>query len=240
MRRSGAEQREEQMTREEVAQVREQLLAEGLKPTVKAVRGRLGYGSDRDISQHLRSLGEGSPLPPGEGEEEADDDDAGDVVALAEAAVAQAQRRLQALEDAVPLAEESLAQARSVLLNASGRQLVVQHAVRKDWLPGDDPAVAQAEAAMTQAGRRFREVTAKLKALPHEIKAAQAAVRVAEREAYLARQHADLVERRAVLQAEAPEETDDPGVNYRRKAVWKQEAQAVQAEIDTVLAQAGL
>ena len=228
------------MTREEVAQVREQLLAEGLKPTVKAVRGRLGYGSDRDISQHLRGLGEGSPLPPGEGEEEGDDDDAGDVVALAEAAVAQAQRRLHALEDAVPRAREVVAQALSALLNASGRELTVQNSVRRGWLPEAHPRVGEAEASHRAAGRAFREATQRLEALPREIAQAQAAVRVAEREVFLAREHADLVERRATLQAEAPEETDDPSVNYRRRAVWKQAVASVQEEIAGVLAQAGL
>jgi Plasmid replication region DNA-binding N-term len=199
------------MTYEEVHTVVEALRAEGIKPTVAKVRARLketrgAGGSDRDIAAHLRAMREDL------GEEEADDDDAGDVVALAETAVAQAQRRLQALEDAVPLAHEAVAQALSALLNASGRELTVLHSVRCGWLPEAHPRVGEA----------------------------QASHRAARREVYLAREHAELVERRAALQAEAPEETDDPGVNYRRKAVWKQAVQSVQAEIDATLAKAGL
>jgi hypothetical protein len=162
------------------------------------------------------------------------------VVALAETAVAQAQRRLQALEDAVPLAHEAVAQALSALLNASGRELTVLHSMRRGWLPEAHPRVGEAQASHRAAGQAFRAATQRLEALPRELAQAQAAVRAARREVYLAREHAELVERRAALQAEAPEETDDPGVNYRRKAVWKQAVQSVQAEIDATLAKAGL
>jgi hypothetical protein len=224
------------MEREQVEQAVAALKAEGIEPGPNAVRQRLGFGSFRDISAHLKAL-TGEPLPPGEGEES--DDDA-DLVAVAAAQVAQAQQRLQALQDAVPLATTAVAEARTVLLNSAGRELTVQHAVRRGWLPSADPSVAQAEATLNDAGRRWREATQRLEALPRQLDAAQAALRTAEREVYLATHHAALVQRRADLQAQEPIDSAEPGESYRARTVWKQDLRAVQSEIDAVLTHAGV
>jgi hypothetical protein len=122
----------------------------------------------------------------------------------------------------------------------SGRHLTATHAQRRGWLPGDDPLVTQAEAAMDAAGRRLREATQRLDALPRQIEAAQAARRTAEREAWLAAQRPELMARRAALQAEAPVDGAEAGESYRQRAVWRQAVHSLQSEIDAVLMQAGV
>jgi hypothetical protein len=244
------------MHRQVIEQAIAQLRGAGEAVSARRIRRLIveqhGQGpSYRDIYQHLRDTG---ALVVGEVSaalEEADDEDlpaapapaegdADDGVDLAEAAVAEARRRLESLHEARPVAQTQLAEARTVLLNAAGRQLTVQHANRRDWLPDDDPSVAQAEAAMTQAGRRFRAAKARLDALPQQIEAAQAAVRVAEQEVYLAREHPDLVAARAAVQAEEPTDTDEAGESYRRRSIWRQQVASARAACDAAVQAAGL
>jgi hypothetical protein len=246
------------MTQDEVQQTAERLQQAGEAVSVRAVREALGYGSFRDIAQHLRTLeGEGLRVavePVGDEEGDIDgspqneetavalltaDDEAVDMVQAAEGALQRAKERLAQAETRVPELERQVAELREMLLQATLQHLTIAYAASKGLLSISDPGVSDAEKAMWEAGRAHRQAKERLDQAPQAIAAARGAVRIATQQIYLAREHPELVQ--ALTEAEGLRPSEDRGPDtYRQWALWRQEVSSVRARVDDVIAQAGL
>jgi hypothetical protein len=244
------------MTPDEVQQVAERLRQAGEAVNAQTVRQALGYGSVREIFEHLRTLeGEGlrvAAAPVGN-EDRTDapqahaetavavlDDTPLDLVQAAEGALQRAQERLAQAETRVPELERQLADIRSDMHRATLRHLTLAFEVGRGMLSDTDPELKASEADMWQAHRRHRDAQEQRRQAPQMIAAAQGGIVTAQRQLFLAQQYPELLQELADVEAQKPEGHGGGEHDYRAWVVWKQQVAAVRARVDEVIAQAGL
>jgi Plasmid replication region DNA-binding N-term len=164
------------MDLEQVQEAVSRLLQQGLtwdEISAPWVREVLGFGSYRDICQHIATLCAEQPaeviresvatpaaIPEEQGQEALStpsEEPAPDPVAEAEAEVRQVQTELQCRLDVLPEAEHELADARARVIAAIGTQLAVVEAHRRGLLSGDDPGRAEAAREVDEAASAYRQ-----------------------------------------------------------------------------------
>jgi hypothetical protein len=248
------------MTADEVQEAVGALQAAGIEPNVRKVLKHLGRGSPRDVLAHLQALrGEGpagdeeraDELPVHVPEESAlathDADDAGEVDAIraAEHSLQQAQARLRQLEAQGPEREALVGQAYQQVEAASAVHLRRSYAVSKGALPTDDVGVRDAERALWEASRAYRQARQQLDDAPAKIAQAKAAIRMSEQALARARhldrlqtEHPELYAAYEAAQqacADYQPDYEKPAESIRHKARLQQRVASLESEIRVVL-----